>query len=296
MLDTFIGRQNETGTLRKVLVKHPRDAFRSRDYILEHWDNLNYLRPPDFSRAVREFDNFIRILEDAGAEICFLPQDERAGLDSIYVRDASLVSDRGIIFARMGKAARVGEPEAAADYFIQEHIPILGGITGTGRLEGGDAAWLDRKTLAVGEGYRTNDEGIRQLWNLLRHMDVDILSVALPHWHGPGDVLHLMSILSPVGPKTALVYSRLMAVPFRKELLNRGFTLIEVPDEEYASMGGNVLCLGPGRCLMLSGNPQTRRKLEKAGYDVTEYEGKEISIPGSGGPTCLTRPLLRDDS
>jgi N-dimethylarginine dimethylaminohydrolase len=296
MPNQVIAGQNEIGTLRKVLLKHPRDAFRSRDYIREHWDNLNYLRPPDFFRAVREFEQFVRILEDAGTEVFFLPQDERTGLDSIYVRDASLVSDRGIISARMGKEARLGEPEAAADYYEQGHIPVLGEITDTGRLEGGDAAWLDRKTLTVGEGYRTNAEGIRQLQALFRHTDVDILPVPLPHWRGPGDVLHLMSLLSPVGPQTALVYSRLMAVPFRKELLNRGFTLIEVPDEEYPSMGGNVLCLGRGRCLMLSGNPQTRRSLEKAGFDVLEYEGKEISIPGSGGPTCLTRPLLRDDS
>ncbi len=296
MPNQIIAGQNETGVLRKVLLKHPRDAFRSREYIREHWDSLNYLRPPDFSRALREFDYFIRILEDAGAEVCFLPGDERTGLDSIYVRDAGLVSNRGIISARMGKEARLGEPEAASDYYEQEHIPILGEITGTGRLEGGDAAWLDCKTLAVGEGYRTNAEGIRQLRDLFRQTDVTLLPVPLPHWQGPGDVLHLMSILSPVGLKTALVYSRLMAVSFRKELLERGFTLIEVPDEEYTSMGGNVLCLGPGRCLMLSGNPQTRRRLEKAGFDVMEYEGKEISIPGSGGPTCLTRPLLRDDS
>jgi arginine deiminase len=291
-----INGQNETGALRKVLLKHPKDAFRSRDYIRENWQDLHYVRPPDFSRAVREFENFVRIFEDSGAEIFFLPPNERTGLDSIYVRDTGLVSDHGVIKARMGKKARLGEPEAAALYFEQNNIPVLGGITGTGRLEGGDAVWLDSRTLAVGEGYRTNAEGIRQLQGLFRNTDITILPVPLPHWNGPEDVLHLMSLLSPVGPKTALVYSRLMAVPFRKELLDRGFSLIEVPEEEYASMGGNVLCLGPGRCLMLAGNPDTRRRLEGAGFNVLEYKGEEISLPGAGGPTCLTRPLFRDNS
>ncbi len=172
-------------------------------------------------------------------------------------------------------------------------IGVLGTILSPGRIEGGDVAWIDERTLAVGRGYRTNDEGIRQLCALVGP-DVDVLVVPLPHWRGPGDVFHLMSILSPVDRDLAVVYSPLMPVPFRESLLERGFSFVEVPDEEFDTMGTNVLAIAPRRCVMVRGNPTTKRRLEDAGAEVTEYDGTEISLKGGGGPTCLTRPLLRE--
>jgi N-dimethylarginine dimethylaminohydrolase len=153
--------------------------------------------------------------------------------------------------------------------------------------------WLDRRTLAVGRGYRTNDVGIAQLRALLGDAIDELVVVHLPHWRGAGDVFHLMSIISPVDPDLAVVYSPLMPVAFRERLLDRGMTLVEVPDDEFESMGANVLALGSRRCVMLAGNPRTRARLEAAGVDVVEYEGMEISRKGGGGPTCLTRPLRR---
>jgi len=102
-----------------------------------------------------------------------------------------------------------------------------------------------------------------------------------------------MSLVSPVDRDLAVVYSPLMPVPFRELLLNRGISLVEVPDEEFASMGANVLAIGPRRVVMLKGNPITRGRLEAARVEVIEYEGEHISIKGGGGPTCLTRPLRR---
>jgi N-dimethylarginine dimethylaminohydrolase len=163
-----------------------------------------------------------------------------------------------------------------------------------GTLEGGDLVWLDAKTAAVGHGYRTNAEGIRQFRAIVAADGCEVIEVPLPHWDGPGDVLHLMSLLSPVDAKKLLVYSRLLAVPFRNRLLDMGFELLEVPDEEYATMAANVLALAPGTCLALAGNPRTARLLEKAGIEVLTYEGTEISAKGAGGPTCLTRPLRRN--
>jgi N-dimethylarginine dimethylaminohydrolase len=168
---------------------------------------------------------------------------------------------------------------------------MAGEIREPGTIEGGDFVWLDARTAAIGHGYRTNGEGIRQFREIVAADGCEVVEVPLPHWDGPGDVLHLMSMLSPVDERKLLVYSRLLPVPFRKRLLDMGFELLEVPDGEYATMATNVLALAPGRCLALAGNPRTAAVLEKAGIEVLTYEGKEISVKGAGGPTCLTRPL-----
>jgi len=210
------------------------------------------------------------------------------------VRDASIVCDRGLILCRMGKSQRVEEPAAQERAVSAGHMPvtIAGRIEPPGRLEGGDVIWLDARTVVVGRGYRTNADGIRQLRAILGSR-VEVVEVPLPHWHGPNDVMHLMSLISPIDHGIAVVYSRLLPVPFREWLLDRGIHLVEVPDEEFVSMGTNVLALAPRRCLILAGNPRTRLALERAGADVVEYEGTEISLKGAGGPTCLTRPLER---
>ena len=172
-------------------------------------------------------------------------------------------------------------------------VPVLGRITGDGRLEGGDVCWLDERTVAVGQGYRTNAEGIRQLRALLGERVDEVITVPLPHWTGPDDCLHLLSFISPVDTRKAVVYSRLMPVPFRQLLLDRGWELIEVPDAEYESMACNVLAVAPGRCIMLAGNPETQAHLEAADVAVTTFEGDDLCLKGGGGPTCLTRPLYR---
>jgi len=167
-----------------------------------------------------------------------------------------------------------------------------GRITAPGKLEGGDLIWLDEKALAIGRGYRTNAEGVRQLRALVG-ASVEVIEVPLPHWHGQSDVMHLMSLISPIDRDLAVVYSRLLPVPFREWLLTRDVSLVEVPDEEFESMGTNVLALGPRHCLMVRGNPVTKAALERAGAAVVEYSGREISVKGAGGPTCLTRPITR---
>ncbi|MCG3121217.1 MAG: N(G),N(G)-dimethylarginine dimethylaminohydrolase [bacterium] len=228
------------------------------------------------------------------SEILYLPPHAQTGLDSIYVRDAALITKRGAILCNMGKAQRRGEPAAIGEFLAQAGVPILGAITGAGTLEGGDVVWLNERTLAVGHGYRTNAEGIRQLRRLLADSIDQLVVVPLPHWRGPNDVLHLMSLLSPLDQQLALVYSPLLPVPFREWLLARGLTLLEVPAAEYDSMGCNVLAVAPRQCLMLAGNPRTKARLVAAGVEVWEYAGEEISRKGAGGPTCLTRPILRE--
>ena len=193
----------------------------------------------------------------------------------------------------MGKALRQDEPDTAGKALANLGVPILGRITGEGRLEGGDVCWLDERAVAVGQGYRTNAEGIRQLRALLGERVDDVIPVALPHWTGPDDCLHLLSFISPVDAHKAVVYSRLMPVPFRQLLLDRGWELIEVPDAEYESMACNVLAVAPGQCIMLAGNPVTQARLEATGVAVKMFAGDDLCLKGGGGPTCLTRPLYR---
>jgi N-dimethylarginine dimethylaminohydrolase len=288
--------QSEAGVLERLLLKHPRDGFNSRDTIAREWHALNFSAAPDLERAIDEYERFVAMVRGTGTAIDFLPPARETGLDSIFVRDASVISDRGAILCRMGKPQRAGEPSAQEAAFHALGIPVVGAIEPPGTLEGGDVAWLGPRTLAVGRGYRTNDHGITQLRALLGDCIDEMIVVPLPHWRGPGDVFHLMSIISPVDRDLAVVYSPLMPVPFRERLLELGLALVEVPEEEFETMGANVLAIAPRRCVMVEGNPLTRARLERAGAEVLEYEGTEISLKGGGGPTCLTRPLRRHDS
>jgi N-dimethylarginine dimethylaminohydrolase len=284
---------NEYGRLRRLVVKSVEAAFVDAAVVESQWRALGFTAAPDLRRARDEFERFEAILAEGGAEIHRLPADRTVGLDSIYVRDASVIGEGGVILCSMGKAQRAGEPWAQAQAFGAWGMAVAGAIRSPGRLEGGDVVWLDRQTVLVGRGYRTNDEGIAQLRHLLGD-DVEVVPVPLPHWRGPGDVFHLMSMISPVDEDLAVVYAPLLPVPLRERLLDRGMRLVDVPDEEFASMGANVLALAPRRCVMLAGNPRTRAALEAAGAQVDVYEGREISLKGGGGPTCLTRPIVRE--
>jgi N-dimethylarginine dimethylaminohydrolase len=199
-----------------------------------------------------------------------------------------------MIICNMGKPARTHEPEAEKRAFETNGIKVLGEIKSPGTIEGGDVAWINEHTLAVGHTYRTNEEGISQLKSFLDPLGIELIVADLPHYKGSSDVFHLMSILSPVDQDLAVVYSPLMPIRFRNALLDRGYSLVEVPDSEFESMGCNVLALAPRECLVVEGNPHTRNELEKAGCTVLSYLGTEISVKGGGGPTCLTRPIWRE--
>ncbi len=291
---TNFGSQSDTDPIRAVILKRPAEAYGSQARIAAEWRALNYLGETDLTTARDQHAEFASCLSQAGAEICYLPASPTTGLDSVYVRDTLVIARRGAVVCQMGKSARAGEPGAMAAFLKDMGVPIIGAITGAGRLEGGDVTWLDARTVAVGQGYRSNAEGLRQLRALLGDDVDEVISVPLPHWTGPDDCLHLMSFLSMVDRDLAAVYSRLMPVPFRQLLLARGLALVEVPDAEYDSMACNVLALGPRRCVMLAGNPVTQARLEAAGAQVLTYPGSDISIKGSGGPTCLTQAFWRE--
>ena len=284
---------SESGKLSSLFIKKAAAAFIDDAHISKHWEALNYLGKPAMEKALAEYEAFEKILRDHGAAIHYFPEEGTVNMDSIYCRDASIATSKGMIICTMGKEGRKNEPAAQQKAFEAAGIPVLGVITAPGSIEGGDVAWLDAKTLAVGHTYRTNEEGIKQVSALLKPLGVEVITVPMPHYRGPSDVFHLMSVLSPVDSNLAVVYSPLIPIVFRNELIARGFELVEVPESEFDSMGCNVLALAPRICLMVKGNPITKSRLEAAGCKVIEYEGAEISVKGGGGPTCLTRPISR---
>lgn len=282
------GSQSMVEPLKHVMVKRPDKAFAVDNYTKWH-----YTSTPNLTIAQEEHDALVSLLIDAGAEVAYHEEHLPELADAIYVRDTSIVTDRGAVILRMGKPLRRGEEEAVARCYKKLGIPILYTLHDDARAEGGDLVWLDHNTLAVGQGFRTNQEGLRQLSDSLEALGATTIPVELPYFNGPAACLHLMSLISPVDHNLAVVYPPLMPVSFWKLLQNKGFEFVEVPDEEFLTMGTNVFALAPRKCIMLEGNPITLGRLERAGCTVQTYRGNEISLKSEGGVTCLTRPLLR---
>ncbi len=282
------GSQSMIAPLRTVLVKRPDTPFVVVDPQAWHYNGR-----PDLALAQQEHDALVAILQQAGAEVIYHDELQPEHADAIFTFDPALVTDAGALMLSMGKPQRRSEEAVMARRFAALGIPILVTLSGDARAEGGDLLWLDHDTLAVGQGFRTNAEGLRQLRAALSPLGVKVIPVELPYYTGPEACLHLLSLISIVDTNLAVVYPPLLAVHFWLELQQRGFRLIEVPESEFMTMGPNVLALSPGKCLMLEGNPITRLLLEEAGCEVQTYRGNEISLKAEGGPTCLTRPLLR---
>ena len=259
----------EYGALSSVLMKHVRDAFVSDAVIAVQWKALNFSEPPDIGRAIDEYEAFLEILRATGADILFLPSDPSTTLDSVYTRDAAIVVPDGVAVCNMGKPLRAAEPGLQQDELSRRGWPIAGAIAAPGRLEGGDVIWLDEGTVVVGQGKRTNAEGIGQLKTLLKERVEEIVVVPLPDYPSQHDVMHLMSLISPIDIDMAVVYRPLLPDAVRRMLLDRGYQFVEVPDAEFDTMGANVLALGPRECVMLDGNPKTRAALERAGARVS---------------------------
>jgi N-dimethylarginine dimethylaminohydrolase len=267
-----------------VLVRPPQPADAKR------WREYGWRSAPDPAAAAAEHDAFRALLENAGAEV-IVAGGEGGNPDAIYAYDPVLVGDAGAVLLRPGKDGRLREPDALAGDLERAGVPVAARIEAPGTIDGGDTLWLDRETLLVGRGYRTNAAGVEQLQAAFP--DAEVLSYDLPHWNGRGEVMHLMSLISPLADDLALVYPRLAPVRLVELLAERGIATVEVPDEEFETMGPNVLALAPRRALALEGNDETRRRMEAAGVEVQTYKGDEISRKGDGGPTCLTRPILR---
>jgi N-dimethylarginine dimethylaminohydrolase len=288
---TGFGGQSMCRALRRVLVCDPGAAGWGDDS--GQWRELGFVHAPDFAAAQRQHQTLCERLEEAGAEVISLPRADGLSLDAVYVHDASFMTDQGAIVLRMGKGARHAEPEAHRRMFELLGIPVIGAIESPGVAEAGDMVWLDRATLLIGRGYRTNGAGIEQMRSLLAPHGVEVMSAPLPHGAGPSSCLHLMSLMSVLEERTILADSAWLAVETHEELKRRGFRFVEIEPSERESLACNVLALGGKRLLAFAENKNTNDTLRGAGFEVIAVAGSEIGINGGGGPTCLTRPLLR---
>ena len=279
--------------LRRLIMKSPLYAWKDTYNVKKYWKDLYFSAEPNFDKAVLQYNNLISIIKSFGIDILMLPNNDNTSLDSIYTHDAGIATSSGIIICNMGKKSRKSEPKALKDFLSDNNISVIGEIKYPGIIEGGDIIWINNRTIAVGEGYRTNKEGIRQLKEILGDEIDDLIRVPLPHWLGPESCLHLMSNVSPIDHNLYLIYPKLLPVKFIKYLKSLNIKLINVPDKEYESMACNVLSLAPKKCIMMSGNPITKKLLESNNVEVFTYDGSEISLKGAGGPTCLTRPIYR---
>jgi len=287
------GGNSMVAPLRRVLVCPPRRAGWYKPERAAQWNELGYQEAPDAAGGQAQHDALRRELEDAGAEVLTLPESHYFSLDAVYCHDASIVTQHGAIVLRMGKPTRSNEPQRHAEFYRAQGIPILGEVTEPGTAEAGDMVWLDASTLLVGRTYRTNAEGISQLRRMLSFVDVEVISTPLPHAAGPGVCLHLMSILSMLNEQTVLVDLPMLAVE-TVELLNaRHFGMIEIDPYERGTLGCNVLALGNRKVLAIEENAKTNAWLQQAGFEVRTFPGSIIALNGGGGPTCLTRALLR---
>ena len=271
--------------LRRVYVRLPVAAD------LERWQAYGWRSAPDAARAAEEHAAFRDLLAEAGGEIVLGAAPTPGDPDAIYAYDPTLVTDEGAILLRPRKVGRRGEPDVHAEDLRRAGVKVIGRVTEPATAEGGDMFFLDEGTLLVGRGYRTNETGIEQLRALLPQ--VEVIAFDLAHYHGPSECLHLMSFISPLDADLVVGSVPMMPVRLVELLRERNISIVEVPEEEFDSMGANVLALGPRIALALEGNPATRRALEAVDVDVRTYAGAEISRKGDGGPTCLTRPLDR---
>lgn len=285
------GVSSMTAPLRRVALRRPGPAMLDADAALWHYG-------PSFDRdkVAANHAAFAAALKGAGAEVLWMDGDERGIADSVFTYDASLMTPEGAILMSPGKPLRAGEQELHRDFYAAHDIPVVGEILGEGRAEAGDTLWIDARTLAVGRGFRTNRAGIAQLAEILRPMDVSLHPFDLPVYRGAAACLHLMSLVSPVDSRAALVCAPLLPVGLWELLRDKGFALIETPTDEFEAsetLSTNILATAPGQCIMIDGFPKTRAALEAAGIAVRVFDGAALCIGCEGGPTCMTRPILR---
>ncbi len=282
-----------TGALERVLVCSPRSAGWDRAERVARWRELGFRHAANFQVAQAQHERLCDELRKMGAEVLELAPADDLSLDAVYTHDASLATDYGLIVMRPGKANRVAEGARHGEFCAKLEIPIFGAIATPGTTEAGDMVWLDAKTLLIGHGYRTNAEGIRQMREMLAPKGIEVLSAPLPHGAGPAECLHLMSLISLLDERTALVDLPWLAVETVELLKARGYKFIEIDSSERETLACNVLALGNNRLLAIEENRKTNALMRDAGFDVRTFPGSELCINGSGGPTCLTRPLLR---
>lgn len=285
------GSQSMAGPLKRVLMRSAESAMRHAR--AQEW---HYGPGFDAQKAAAQHEQLTSMVAASGAEIEWLTDADDGLADSVFTHDPSLMTDHGAIILSMGKALRQPEPGLHEIAYRRMGIPLLGRIDGPGQVEGGDCVWVDADTLAVGRGVRTNQDGIQQLSNLLSPKGISVYGFDLPLWHGEEACLHLMSVISPLADDLALVYAPLLPAAFYQLLRARGIRLVEGDADEFFASNGlslNVLPTAPRQVIAVAGFPRTAAAMQAAGCAVSTFEADALCIACEGGPTCLTRPVLR---
>ena len=285
------GVNSMSATLTRAAMRRPR-AILTADPDVWH-----YGKAPNAEELEKEYAAFTGLLRDGGTEIVWLADEDDGLADSVFTYDPSFVVPDGAILLQPGKVKRRGEVQLHQRLYENLGIPIIGKIELPGTAEGGDCFWLDASTIAIGRGFRTNTAGIDQLSDLLAAVGIQVAVFDLPYYKGPDACLHLMSLVSPLDEDMALVYDPLLPAGLKSLMTGMGYKLLEVPEKEFESSGGlcmNVLATAPRRVIMVEGFSETTQLLREAGCEVSLFRGDELCIPCEGGPTCLTRPLLRE--
>tara|TARA_B100000700_G_scaffold84111_1_gene94692 strand:- start:368 stop:1234 length:867 start_codon:yes stop_codon:yes gene_type:complete len=276
--------------LKKVALLRPGASFLEADTNKWHYSNIF---SPDKIQSI--YNNFVNLLTNEGVEIYWIEEDTYIA-DAIFTYDASLMTSLGAILMSPGKELRKGEQNIHRNFYKHNNIPIIGEITGNATAEAGDTLWLDESSLIVGKGFRTNQEGVNQIKEIMKPLKVDVFQFDIPVYMGTKACLHLMSLISLIDHRKAFVYTPLLPVSLFKLLEKKGFTIINAPEDEFLSsntLSTNILTISPGKCIMIDGFPKTREILENFGISVQVFNADELCIACEGGPTCLTRPLLR---
>jgi N-dimethylarginine dimethylaminohydrolase len=284
------GAQSMTAPLREALVKRPGAAFARAFEDPAH----GFLRPVDLERARREHDALRALLERLGVTVHELGDGE-GGPDLVYTFDPALVTRRGAVLLRSGKATRRGEEEILGRWLAGHGIPVVARIEAPGTVDGGDTFWLRPDLFCIGRSLRTNRAGAEQLASIVRDLvggEARIFDV--PYANGPGECLHLLSLISPVADDLAVAHLPQLPAGLHELLGELGVRLVPVPAEEMPTLGCNVLAVRPRVLIMASGNPRTEAALGAEGCEVHPFPAGEVGVNGGGGPTCLTRPLLRE--
>ena len=282
ILATAFGVRSMSADLRRVLVVRPSTTG---DFVGAGW------RVPDAEALLREHDQFVALLDRLGVQVVVAEAPEGM-VDACFAYDPVFVTGSGAVELQMRKPARRAEPAFLAAEVEKAGVPVVGRLTGEATADGGDMCWLDDTTLAVGRGYRTNAAAHAQLAEILGREGVTVERADLPHHRGAAHVMHLMSVVSPVAPDLAVVFEPLAPVPLLEMLAERDVRTGPADPDELDDQGCNVLAVRPGVVVMADSAPRTRATLERAGVEVHTYAATEIN-KGNGGPTCLTRPLLR---
>ena len=289
--DMTFGAEDRTRPLARVIMRSPGPALAAADPQAWH-----YGPQFDAARATAQHAELARIVAAEGATIYWMASPDDGLADAMFVQDPSFVTRAGAVVLNMGKALRRPEPALHVAAYAALDVPVIGRLTGDATVEAGDCLWIDPQTLAIGRGARSNQAGIDAVRAILAPHDIRVVHYDLPWWAGPEACLHLMSLISPLGPKTALIHAPLLPYALWDDLVARGWTLLRAPAREFAASSGlnlNVLMLAPGVVVMVDGFPETRALIEAADCRVQVFEGDALCIACEGGPTCLTRPVLR---